>query len=77
MAFFCVSKIKLYVKSHHSYNYKYTIGTELEYLRKSENQHSKRAVSVHLKKTNKRMINVGNIPNASAKIFHGLMPAKN
>ena len=77
MFFLCVAKIRLCVKSYHSYNYKYTIGTELEYLQKPENQHSESAVLVCLKKINKRMKVVGNIPKASAKIFHGLMSAKN
>ena len=38
-----------------------------------EHQHSKHAVSVHLKKTNQRIKVTGNIPNTLAKIVHGMM----
>ena len=38
-----------------------------------EHQHSKHAVSVHLKKTNQRIKVTGNILNTLAKIVHGMM----
>ena len=37
------------------HNYKYALFQEFEYLRESEHQHSKRIVSVHLKKPNQRI----------------------
>ena len=39
MACLWVAKIKLEVKGNHHYNYMYTIGEKLEYVREAENQY--------------------------------------
>ena len=60
MVCFRVAKIKLWMKGHHHYIYKYTIG-------------KKTWIAVYSKKTKQRMKTIGHNPDGLAKEVDGLM----
>ena len=65
--------MKLLVKNHHCYNYKYTLYEEAECFGEPEHQDNKHTHSVYSKQTNGRMKVIGHIFNILAKVVYGLI----